>query len=243
MTASDAAWGFVFARGGSTGVPRKNLAEIGGVPLVARAIDSGRRSGVLDRIIVSTDDAEIATVARTHGAEVPWLRPPELATSDSPELLAWKHAVEHTRLPDGSWPYEVFVSIPATAPLRRPEDIERCVHRFREGDVEMVVAVVRSRVHPSYNLFAKDSQGSLHLLSPPNVPITRRQDLPPAFEIRPVAYVASPQHIAKAPHVIDGKVAGVEVSELSALDIDTPLDLDIARLLDGYTTRDDLPGL
>src|SRR3989338_3099802 len=109
--------GAVFARGGSKSIPRKNIQLLGGKPLLAYAIETARRISLIDDVIVSTDNKEIAEVAKQYGAKVPFLRPAELATDEAPMLLAQQHAVrEYERLTKQK--VDVLVSIPTTSPLR-----------------------------------------------------------------------------------------------------------------------------
>ena len=110
--------GFIFARGGSKGVPRKNVRSLCGKPLIAHAIDAALGSRFIQRVVVSTDDPEIADVARRYGADVPFLRPAELATDTAAEWLCWRHAIQFVNAEAGRLPLDLFVSVPATAPLR-----------------------------------------------------------------------------------------------------------------------------
>src|SRR4051794_39616334 len=123
MSSSPRTIAFVFARGGSKGVPRKNVRAVDGLPLIAYSIRTARASSLVERVIVSTDDEEIASVAREHGAEVPFMRPVHLASDDAPEWLAWRHAVETV----GASSFNTFLSVPATSPLRAVEDLDRTI--------------------------------------------------------------------------------------------------------------------
>lgn len=109
---------FIFARGGSQEVPRKNIRLLGGKPLIAYAIEAGRKSHLVDRVIVSTDDDEIAQVARAYGAEVPFMRPQALARNDTPEWLAWQHAVREMGS-DVNGPDDIFILCPRRRPFVR----------------------------------------------------------------------------------------------------------------------------
>ena len=130
----------IFARGGSKGVPRKNIRLIAGKPLIAYAIETARNSALIGRVIVSTDDREIAEVAVKYGAEVPFLRPPELAQDDSPEWLAWQHTVRKLHGDtDGTPKWDVFVSVPATSPLRKVEDVDACIGALLAGDADVAI--------------------------------------------------------------------------------------------------------
>ena len=111
----------IFARGGSKGVMRKNIRPLAGKPLIAYAIEVARASRWIDQVVVSTDDPEIAAVAQHYGAEVPFMRPSELARDDSPEWLAWRHAIRTLGAGQGR-AIDVFVCVPATSPLRAVEE-------------------------------------------------------------------------------------------------------------------------
>ena len=129
---------FIFARGGSKGLPGKNIRSLGGKPLIAWSIEQARAVESIERVIVSTDSPEIAEVARYYGAEVPFTRPSELAQDDSSEWLSWRHALTYILESAGSMP-TAMVSVPATAPLRLPIDIQRCIDLYREGGTDLVL--------------------------------------------------------------------------------------------------------
>ena len=113
---------FIFARGGSKGLPNKNIKILNGKPLIAWSIEHAKKINRIDRVIVSTDSEEIAKIAREFGAEVPFMRPLELATDESPEWLSWQHGLKHLKSIDGCLP-DLMLSIPATAPLRNVEGL------------------------------------------------------------------------------------------------------------------------
>lgn len=227
-------YGFIFARGGSKGVPRKNIRLLGGKPLIAHSIESGRKSGILDRIIVSTDDEEIAAVAREYGAEVPFMRPSELALDTSPEWDAWRHAVSNVD------PFDTFVSLPATAPLRSPADIRLCVKTFSEdaGGCDVVITCKNAARHPSFNMIRMDDQGVAKLLMPLDKPVIRRQDVPKVYDMTTVAYVLSPKFIMNNSSIFKGNVKAVVIPEERALDIDTLLDFQFAEFLLAKQTQE-----
>ena len=127
---------FIFARGGSKGLPGKNIRPLGGKPLIAWSIEHALAIKRIARVIVSTDSEEIAAVARDYGAEVPFIRPAELARDDSPEWLAWRHALNFLRETTGELP-EVMVSVPTTAPLRLALDIENCLDEYEKAKLTL----------------------------------------------------------------------------------------------------------
>ena len=219
---------FVFARGGSKGVPGKNLRPLGGLPLVAHSVRFALDHPRIDRVIVSTDNEAIAEAARRAGAEVPFLRPAELATDEAPEHLAWRHAILEIFGPEPG--FDVFVSLPSTCPLRAPGDVSLALDRFLAGGADTVVAVTEARAHPAFNIVRMDEAGLLTRYAP--LPgITRRQDAPPAHELTAVCFVSSPRFILASDHYFEGRVAAVEVPPERAVDIDTEMDLAFAEFL------------
>ena len=223
--------GFIFARGGSKGVPRKNIRPLAGKPLIAYAIEIGIRSERIDRVIVSTDDLEIAEISRRFGAEVPFLRPLELAQDDTPEWLAWKHAIKEVEKEEGSPRMDIFVSIPPTSPLRSVEDVDNCISAFVDSGADIAITVTPARRHPSFNMVTLDENDFACLMMPNEQGVYRRQDISPAFDITTVAYVSAPEYILNTNSMFDGKVKSVIVPEERSLDIDTRLDFDIAEFL------------
>jgi N-acylneuraminate cytidylyltransferase len=222
--------GLIFARGGSKGLPGKNIRMLGGKPLIAWAIDHARAVTRIERVIVSTDSEEIAAVARRYGAEVPFLRPSHLAQDHSPEWMAWRHALEFLQQQEGRMP-EVMVSIPATAPLRLPLDLERCLDEYERGDADIVVTVTEAHRSPYFNMVTQNSDGTVRLVIPPAAGITRRQDAPPVYDMTTVAYVAGSGFVMRRDGVFQGRVRAVIVPPERALDIDTALDFQIAECL------------
>jgi CMP-N-acetylneuraminic acid synthetase len=220
----------IFARGGSQGIPHKNIAEVAGRPLLAWAIEAAKRAPSVDRVIVSTDSPMIAEVAEEHGAEVPFVRPTELAQHDSPEWFAWQHALEQLRDIDGELP-EAMVSIPTTAPLREAGDIEACVAMLRSGDWDAVITVTPAQRSPSFNMVRLDSVGRAQIAVPPATDVNRRQDAPPLYDMCTVAYAARPAYVLGQSGLFIGNVGAVVIPQERSLDIDTPFDLLVADLV------------
>ena len=217
----------VFARGGSKGLPGKNLATIGGVPLVGLAVDVARSCPSIERVFASTDDELIAEVAVRHGAEAPFRRPAELAADSSPEWLAWRHAIDEIEA--RGQPVDVLVSVPPTAPLRRPADVEMCIAALAPG-IDAVITVTPSSQNPWFTTVRLEDGLVLPLLED-GPTYHRRQDAPATYEITPVAYVARSEHVRSASSLLAGRIAAVVVPPERAIDIDTALDLQIARCL------------
>lgn len=222
------------ARGGSKGVPRKNIRLLAGKPLIAYAIETALASKFIDRVIVSTDDGEIARIARQYGAEVPFMRPFELAHDDSPEWLTWQHAIrtlEALKSAEGSAGMKVFVCVSPTSPLRAVEDLDACIKALMESDTDIVITVKPAERSPYFNMVVLDEGGYARLVIPPDGRIYRRQDTPPVYDMTTVAYAARPHFILNASSIFEGKVKTVVVPPERALDIDTELDFKIAEFL------------
>ena len=131
---------FIFARGGSKGVPRKNLRMLGNKPLIAHSIECALACPSLGKVTVSTDDAEISTISKAWAADVPFMRPSELATDTASEWDAWKHAI--TWYEHQGDPFDILVSLPATSPLREVIDVETCLAKLLDHpEADAVIAV------------------------------------------------------------------------------------------------------
>lgn len=219
---------FIFARGGSKGVPDKNIRPLGGQPLIARAIKCALSSKYVDQVIVSTDCKKIAEVAREFGASVPFMRPDHLATDTSPEILSWRHAIVETEK-ERDQPLPFFLSVPATSPLRETVDLDRCIERFLDKAPDLVITVTESPHSPWFNMVRLDEESTVRPLVPKIDGITRRQDAPQSFNITTVAYVANPVYVQNTDALFDGDVKAVEVPEERSLDIDTVWDFRIAE--------------
>ncbi|CAN5916964.1 acylneuraminate cytidylyltransferase family protein [soil metagenome] len=222
----------VCARGGSKGIPGKNLRALGGRPLISWAIGQALAVPRIDRVIVSTDSEEIAAAARAAGAEVPFMRPAELAGDRSSEWLVWRHAIAYLRATDGRDP-DALIVVPATAPLRDPSDLERCLDTYASGDTDIVITVTDAHRSPYFNMVRNGDDGYASLVIPPSETVTRRQDVPAVFDMTTVGYVARPEFVMTREGIFHGRVKTVHVPPARALDIDTLLDFRIAERLVG----------
>lgn len=221
---------FIFARGGSKGVPGKNIKLLGGKPLIAHSIEVALACPGIETVIVSTDDPAIAAVAREHGAEVPFMRPSELATDAAPEWLAWRHAITWVQQDRGE--FDLFVSLPATSPFRSVGDVQGCIAALeQDSDADIAIAVKDADRSPYFNMVVLDAQGYAGLVIPPAGNITRRQDAPPVYDITTVAYAARPQFVLNANGLFEGRVKTVKVPAERSLDIDTPYDFMLAEAI------------
>lgn len=220
---------FVFARGGSKGLPRKNLLPLAGKPLIVHSIDTALALPRVSRVVVSTDDEEIAEISRGAGADVPFLRPPELATDDAPEWLAWQHAIRVLR--EQGEVVDVFLSLPPTSPLRTPEDVNCCLEALAGSQADMVISVREAERNPYFNMVRRDQDGTIRLALEGK--FHRRQDAPELFDITTVAYAARADFVLSATRIFDGRVRAVNIPRERALDIDTHFDMLVAEALLG----------
>lgn len=220
----------VCARGGSKGLPGKNLRLLGGKPLIAWAVEAASAVQRVTRVIVSTDADDIAAAARAAGADVPFARPGELARDDSAEWLVWRHALEHLKKADGAYPDALMV-VPPTAPLRSPEDLNRCLDEFERGSCDVVITVSDAHRSPYFNMVQIGADGAARLVIPPDARVSRRQDAPPVYDMATVGYVARPEFVMRSEGIFAGRVRHVHVPAERSLDIDTELDFRIAECL------------
>ncbi len=220
---------FIFARGGSKGLTGKNIRNFGDKPLIAWSIECALLVKAIDQVIVSTDSAEIAEISKSYGAEVPFIRPRELATDESPEWLSWRHALEYVMRSSGALP-DAMVSLPATSPLRAVSDVESCLDQFSKGGCDVVVTVSEAYRNPYFNMVRDKSDGTVTLVIEDS-PVSRRQDAPVIRDLATVCYVASPEFVMSHNSIFEGRVKAVNVPRERAIDIDSLLDFQIAEFI------------
>ncbi len=209
---------FIFARGGSKGLPGKNIRLFGGKPLIAWSIQHAQAVKRISRVIVSTDSQEIAAVAQQFGAEAPFIRPAELAQDDSPEWLAWRHALNYLRETTDMLP-EVMVSVPATAPLRLPLDVENCLDEYEGGGADVVITVTDARRSPYFNMVTIKADKTVHLVSPPHLPLISRQQAPVVYDMTTICYAASTEFVMTHNTIFARRVTAVHMPPARGLDI------------------------
>jgi len=221
---------FTFARGGSKGLPNKNILPLAGKPLLAHTIAHAQSLAEINEHFVSTDSEKVAAVASRFGSKV-IRRPPELATDYSPEWLSWQHAVNHVIKYYGN--FDLFISLPATSPLRSTGDIQKCISTpLRKNEV--VITYTSAHRNPWFNLL-KVSDNDPSILQPvctsDGYIYTRRQDAPLCYDMTTVAYVCHPESILNNKTLFDLKFRGVFIPPDRALDIDTELEFRIAEMV------------
>jgi len=220
----------ICARGGSKGLPGKNIRPLAGKPLIGWAIEQARQVERVKRVIVSTDSDEIATIAGDFGAEIPFLRPGELAQDNSPEWMVWRHALKYLKETEGVLP-DTILMVPTTAPLRSVADLDASLDQYQKNNFDIVVAVTDAHRNPYFNMVRLNQDETVEIAISPEGTVTRRQDAPVVYDMTTVAYVTNPEFVFHSSGIFDGRVGYVHVPTERALDIDTALDFRIAECL------------
>jgi len=217
---------FIFARGGSKGLPGKNIRNLSGKPLLAHSINIAQSIDEVSRIFVSTDDQNIANIGVKYGAEI-IKRPMELAKDDTPEWMAWLHAIEY--LENKGEYFDCFLSLPTTSPLRNKSDVVKCINLFND-QTDIVVTMSNASRNPYFNMVS-EKNGYIMLLAKDKKKHTRRQDMKNVYDMTTVAYVTSPDFIKNNNTIFDGRVKSVLIPKERAVDIDDEIDFKIAEML------------
>ena len=221
--------GLITARGGSKGLPGKNIRPLGGKPLIAWTISAAQRADSLVRVVVSTDDTEIADVAREYGAEVPFTRPAELAQDRSPHIDVVLHALDALASADGVVP-DALVLLQPTSPFRTADDIDAAVRLAREKSAPAVVSVVETHDHPLLTR-KKNADGSLAPFVPCDIAYPRRQDLPRAYALNGAIYLCGVETIRRLRTFEPPGTLAYEMPPERSLQIDTPWDFDLCSMI------------
>lgn len=215
------------ARGGSKGIPGKNLAVVGGRPLLDWTVDAAAGAGPAARVVVTTDSDDIAERALAIGAEVPFRRPPELAADDTPGIDPILHAIE--ALATGGYRPDLVICLQPTSPLRSAQDVRAALALFADDRVEAVVSVSPVRGHPLW-MKTVDDEGWLHPFTADPVPPTR-QTLPPVFALNGAIYAARREVLLRTRGWYTDRTRSYVMPPERSLDIDTPFDMRVADLL------------
>lgn len=219
----------ICARGGSKGLPNKNIYNFLDKPLISWAICMAKKIDNVSRVIVSTDSEIIAEIAIKAGAEVPFIRPDHLSTDDSPEWLSWRHAIDFLEK-EGEKNFSLLV-LPTTSPLRREEDINNCMNEFEKGESDVVITVTEAHRNPYFNMVQNNKLGFSEIVVNDKKKFTRRQDSPEVFDMTTVAFIASVPFVKEYNHIFEGKVSSVKIPKEYSIDIDTFFDMQIAEFL------------
>lgn len=217
------------ARGGSKGIPGKNIKPFCGLPLICRSIDHAREAGAADEdICVSTDSPQIAEVARNHGLPVPFMRPAELAADTSGSYGVIMHALDWYERERGVR-YDRVILLQPTSPLRTAADI-RAAESLWTTECDMVVTVCEAKANPYYDIFETTPEGYLHV-SKGEGKYTRRQDAPSVWQYNGAVYVMTADSLRRGPMSAFKRIIPSSMPSARSVDLDTLLDWQIAEAL------------
>jgi len=209
------------ARGGSKGIPRKNIKELCGKPLITYTIETALRVRELDRVIVSTEDKEIAEVAKKCGAEVPFMRPEELARDETPTLPVLQHAVKYLEEKENYKP-DIIVLLYATSPLLKHERVSEAIKLLKARGFDSVLSVVEDRGH--YWIKRGEDYERLY----PKV-LKNRQFTEPLLKENGAIYLCKRDLLMEENTMVGGKIGFLKMQKEESIDIDEPLDFEIAE--------------
>lgn len=221
----------ILARGGSKGIPGKNIKELKGKPLIAYTIEEAKKSEYIDRIILSTDDNEIARVGQDYGAEVPFMRPEELARDDSLSRDAILHALDWLEENEDYTP-EYLMILQPTSPLREVKDIDNSIEKIVKEDADSIIGICETEKHPYWMIEIKT--GEVVPFNKEGIKCTRRQDLPDIYHINGAIYVAKTElYIKNEEPWRNEKIGTIPyiMPKERSVDIDNMLDWKLVELL------------
>lgn len=228
MAGSSYVFGVIPARGGSKGLPGKNLLRLGRFSLIGHAVASARESKLLSRTIVSTEDAEIAEEARRHGAEVPFIRPAELATDEAGMVPVLQHAVRWLEDSEGIRP-DFIVTLQPTSPFRTGADIDETVQKLIDTRADSAQTLTEPVYHP---YFMKTMEGDRTVpLFPGSYKVVRRQDAPTVYQPASSVYVTSYRVLMEEGKALGADNRGIVRGFEASVNIDTEWDFKMAELI------------
>lgn len=219
------------ARGGSKGVAGKNFRPLLGKPLIAWSIEQALACPDITRVVVSTDSEAIAEVSREAGAQVPFMRPADLANDTAGKWEVWQHALAATDAHYDGDPIDLFVDLDCTSPLRDVDDISKAIAQFRSADKDAVFTVCEARKNPYFNMLELDDGGNLRICKQLPKPIVRRQDAPKVVEHVASIYVLSPDYLRRGTGLLSGRTEGYDIGSAKSLDIDSEFDFELVEYL------------
>ena len=217
---------FIAARGGSKGVPGKNLKNIEGIPLITHTIQKALKSNIFSHVIVSTEDKKIAKIAKQSGAEVPFLRPKILARDNSTTIDVILHAIK--KLEQMNYEFDVIANLDVTVPFLRMKDVKGAVELLNRKKCDAVFAVYNQHLNPYYNIVEKNSNGFLKIVKPLRNKPKSRQSSPIVYQMNGL-HVIRKEIILKTKTWYTSKVLPFEIPIETGLMIDTPYEFQIAK--------------
>lgn len=220
----------ICARGGSKGVPGKNIRDLAGMPLIAHSIAQARASGLFALIAVSSDAADIRETAMQWGADLAIPRPADMASDAAAKLPAIRHAILAAEAHAGTT-FTTLVDLDTTSPLRLPDDIAATVAMVESGGAGNVLTVAPAHRSPYFNMLETDGDGRVHLSKPLPATVVRRQDAPPCYDMNASIYTWARHPFIDAPYVIDARTRLHVMPRERSIDIDDEVDFAIVDFL------------
>jgi CMP-N,N'-diacetyllegionaminic acid synthase len=223
----------ISARGGSKGLPGKNIKSLLGKPLIGWSIEAAFLVPEIDRVVVSTDSVEIANIAKSYGAEVPFIRPAKLSNSEVGKFHVWKHALNYCENYFGE-NYEVYLDLDCTNPLRDVEDISNVINQYRNSrrnNIDAVFSVCEARKNPYFNMLEKDEMGAMRMCKTNGPTVVARQAAPKVFEHVASIYALNPDYIRNENHLLSGHAEGYDIGQEKSIDIDSDFDFELIEFL------------
>jgi N-acylneuraminate cytidylyltransferase/CMP-N,N'-diacetyllegionaminic acid synthase len=225
----------ICCRGGSKGVPGKNIKLLHGKPLIVYTIETSNNSTLINDLIISTDDFKIAEVAKQFGAKVPFIRPADLATDASSKWPVFIHAVEEYEKSTGDT-VDYLVDLDVTVPLKSAEDIDGAIKKAIDNQtVDVVITGYEPERNPYFNMMEVRKDGFAEIVKKTAKPIVRRQDAPEVYSLTPAAFVIKKSALYDYEHWSKAKCMIYEIPRERAVDIDTETDFKIVEFLMSYS--------
>ncbi len=216
------------ARGGSKGLPGKNILNLNGKPLIAHTILASKNSKFITRVVVSTDDKEIGEISKKYGAEVPYLRPSSLAKDKSLTIDSVFHMLDYLEKYEGYFPKYVLL-LQCTSPLRNEQHIDEAIEKLVKSNFHGIISICESEVNPYWTNVLKNENLQYFLEEGKN--ITRRQDLPNIYRYNGAIYLAKTEVLKRERTFEVENLTGYVMDRESSIDIDTEIDFKIAEII------------
>lgn len=221
----------ICCRGGSKGVPNKNIKELAGKPLIVHTIEQALASGLVDDLIISTDDPVISEIAQKAGAKVPFVRPSDLASDTASKWPVFIHALEFYEK-EFSKTVDYLVDLDVTVPLKEAGDIDGAIQLAMDfSSTEVVITGYEPERNPYFNMMEVREDGLAEIVKKSERPIVRRQDAPEVYSLSPAAFVIKKSALYDYPHWSKAPCRIYPMPRERAIDIDSALDFELVEFL------------
>jgi len=219
----------ICARGGSKGVPNKNSKLLLGKPLIAWTIEEAKKCNEINSIIVSTDCENIANIAKDYGAEVPFMRPENLASDNSGKWEVWQHALKECEKIHNKQ-YDTYIDLDCTCPLKESKDISKAFNLFKEKKVDCVFSICESRKNPYFNMVEYEDN-KLTISKKLDHNVVCRQNAPKVFDHVASIYILDTNYLRNNSGLLSGRAIGYDIGIEKGIDIDNAIDFEIVQYL------------